>query len=147
MWSFLEQPYNVVCVWLLCEKWQCTCYIQESVLPIKGKLSGHLSVINLSSKNYLADISTECSSCHQDEVNMCEQTLLFIALSYIEDTHHWGSKVGKDCSSLPVSSSQQSSKQGLPFLHLSWSGPLRISSGCAGPPTPTAPVLCHGPAR
>ena len=73
----------------------------------------------------------------------CEQTLLFIAM------HYWGSLEVKGRWGLllpPASSSQRSSNQGLPVLHLGWSTPLRVSSGCAGPPSPTAPVLCHGPA-
>ena len=49
--------------------------------------------------------------------------------------HHWRSMVGEDFSN-----------QGLPVLHLGWSSPLRVSSGCAGPPSQTAPVLCYGPA-
>ena len=32
--------------------------------------------------------------------------------------------------------SQWSSNQRLPVLHPSWSTPLRVSSGCAGPPSP-----------
>ena len=47
----------------------------------------------------------------------------------------------------PASSSQRSSNQGLPVLQLDWSAPLRVSSGRAGPPSPTAPVLCHGPVQ
>ena len=41
----------------------------------------------------------------------CEQTLPIIVTT--EDTRHWRSKVGENCSSLPVSSSQRSSNQGL----------------------------------
>ena len=58
----------------------------------------------------------------------------------------WRSKVDEHCSSLPASSSQWSSNQGLPVLHLGWSAPLRVSSEYARPPSPTAPVLFHGPA-
>ena len=66
----------------------------------------------------------------------------------IYNTHHWRStKVGEDCSSLPASSSQRSSNQGLPVLHLGWSALPQVSSGCAKPPSPTTPVLCHGPVR
>ena len=70
--------------------------------------------------------------------------LLFIAM-YSEDTRHWRSKVSEDCSSLPPHHSRSSS-QGLPVLHPGWSASLRVSSGCAGPPSSTAPVLFHGPA-
>ena len=76
----------------------------------------------------------------------CEQMLLFIAMHYWGYTS-WEVKGCEDCSSLPASSSQQSSNQGLPVLHLGWSTPTRMSSGCAGPPSPTAPVLCYGPIR
>ena len=48
--------------------------------------------------------------------------------------------VGEDCSSLPASSSQQSSNQGLPVLLPGLSAPLGVSSGCAGPPSLTALV-------
>ena len=46
-----------------------------------------------------------------------KQTLLFTG------THYWGPRFS--------------------VLHLGLSAPLRVSSGCAGPPSP---VLCHGPA-
>ena len=70
------------------------------------------------------------------KVKRCEQTLLFI--DYTEDTCHWRSKVGEDCSSLLASSSQWSSSQELPVLYPSWSAFLRVSSGCAELPSPTA---------
>ena len=82
------------------------------------------------------------SSSNMAKVKKCEQTLLFVAMHYW-GMRHWRSKVNGNCS---PSSSQQSINQGLPVLHLSWSTPLRVSSGCAGPPSPTAPVLCRGPA-
>ena len=41
---------------------------------------------------------------------------------------------------LPASSSQWSSNQGLPVLQFGWIAPLKMSSGCAGPPSVTAPV-------
>ena len=77
----------------------------------------------------------------------CETTLLFIAMHYTEDTRHWRSKVGEDCSSLPASSSQQSMQQpgtSSPPSRLKRSSP-QVSSGCARPPSPTTPVLCHCP--
>ena len=40
------------------------------------------------------------------KVKKCEQTLLFNATN--EDTHHWRSKVGEDCSSLLACSPQWS---------------------------------------
>ena len=49
-----------------------------------------------------------------------------------------------DCSSFPASS-QWSSNQGHPVLHLSWGALLKVISECAGPP-PTAPVFWHDPA-
>ena len=70
--------------------------------------------------NEVADVSTECS-CRQEgeseEVpgNKC----CYLQPFTTEDTCHWRSKVGEDCSSLPAFSSQQSSNQGLPVLHLS----------------------------
>ena len=49
--------------------------------------------------------------------------------------------VGKNCSSLPAFSSQRSSNQG---LHPGCTTPpSRVSSGCAGPPLPTAPLSYH----
>ena len=33
----------------------------------------------------------------------------------------------------------------IPVLLLNWSATLRVSSGCAGPPSPMASVLCCGP--
>ena len=76
---------------------------------------------------------------------MFRQTLLFVAMHYrgitsLEVKGRWGLL-------LLASSSQQSSNQGLPILHLDWSIPLWVSSGCAGPPSPTAPVLYHGLVR
>ena len=42
-----------------------------------------LSVTNLSSENNFADVSTECSSCHQGESERSAKTmLLFIAIHY-----------------------------------------------------------------
>ena len=61
-----------------------------------------------------------------------------------EDTHHWRSKVSEDCSSLPTSSSQQTSNHWLPVLHLGWSALLWVSYGYTEPPSPTALVLYHG---
>ena len=60
--------------------------------------------------------------------------------STTKDTCHWMSKVGEHCSFLPHHSGPatrdfQSS--------LGWSASL---GGCAGPPSPTASVLCHVPA-
>ena len=63
------------------------------------------------------------------------------------DTCYWKTKVSEDYSHLCASSSQRSSYQGHPVLHLGWSAPLRVSSGCAGSPSPTAPVFCHGPVQ
>ena len=42
-------------------------------------------------------------------------------------------QVSKDYFSFPASSSQQYSIQGLSVLHIGWSAPLRVSSGCEGP--------------
>ena len=88
----------------------------------------------------------QLSSGESEEVRTNVAIYSHALLTSTEDTCHWKSKVGVDCSSLPGSLSQQSSNQGLPVLHPSWSAPLRVSSGCAVPPSPTAPVLCHGPA-
>jgi len=65
--------------------------------------------------------------------------------------HCWGYtslevKVCEDCSSLSASSSQRSSNQGLPVLHLGWSTLPQVSSECARPPSPT-PVLSHHQVR
>ena len=92
----------------------------------------------------LADILTECSSRHQGESEEVRTNIAFIAMHYwgytsLEIKGRWGLL-------LPASSSQWSSNQGLPVFHLSWSASLRVLSGCAGPPSPTAPVLHHGPA-
>ena len=101
-----------------------------------------LSVTKFSSENNLPMFRLNAAVIIRVKVKRCEQTLLFIAM------HYWGYtssevRVGEDCSSLPASSSQWSSNQGLPVLHPGWSASLRVSSGCAGPPSPTAPVLCH----
>ena len=90
----------------------------------------------------LADVSTKCCSRHQSE---SEEVWTNVAIHYCEGTRDWRSKVGEGHSSLPASSSQWPSNQGIPVLHLSWSVPLRVSSRCVGPFSPTAPVLCHGP--
>ena len=46
-------------------------------------LERRLSVTNLSSENNFADVSTECSSRHQDESERsAKQHLLFIAMHY-----------------------------------------------------------------
>ena len=76
----------------------------------------------------------------------CETTLLFIAMNYwgymsLKVKGRWGLLLP------PASSSQRSSKQGLPVLHLGWSTLPQVSSGCARPPSPTTPVLCHDPVR
>ena len=47
---------------------------------------------------------------------------------HLHYTHHQRSKVGKDSSSLPNSSSLQSTNQGLPVFHLGWGIPLRVWS-------------------
>ena len=75
----------------------------------------------LSSQDFA--ISSEYSSCHQGDVHM-----------------------NRHCSFLPASSSRWASNQGLPVLHFGWSAPQRVKSRCAGPPSPTAPIPCHGPA-
>ena len=103
-----------------------------------------LSVTNFSSENNLPMFRLNAAVIIRVKVKRCEQTLLFIAMHYwgymsLEVKCRWGLL-------LPASTSQRSSNQGLPVLHLGWSAPLRMSSGCAGPPSPTAPVLCHGPA-
>ena len=48
--------------------------------------------------------------------------------------------VGEDSSPPSAFSSQQSINQVLPVLHLGWNTPLKVSSGCAGPPSPIAQV-------
>ena len=56
-------------------------------------------------------------------------------------THHWRWNISEDCS-LPALSSLQSSSQRFPSW---WSSPLRVASKSAAPPSPIAPVSCHGP--
>ena len=48
--------------------------------------------------------------------------------------------VGEDSSFPSAFPSQQSINQVLPVLHLGWNTPLKVSSGCAGPPSPIAQV-------
>jgi len=45
---------------------------------------------------------------------------------------------------LLITAVQQPGTSSPPF-QLKPGAPPRVSSGCAGPPSPTAPVLCHGP--
>ena len=76
----------------------------------------------------------------------CETTLLFIAMHYQGDTSlevkgRWGLLL-PPC--LLITAVQQ---PGLPVLHLGWSALPQVSSGCARPPSPTTPVLCHGPVQ
>lgn len=44
---------------------------------------------------------------------------------------------------MPLHHMQQSSIQGLSVLHIGWSAPLRVSSGCEGPSLPQL-LSCHG---
>ena len=100
---------------------------------------------------YIANMSEEKVICYQLELGNNLPTFRLNApvvirlkvkevqtnAAIILAMHYWGtcdwrSKVGEDFSSLPASSSQQSSNQGLPVLHLGWSAPLRMSSGCGG---------------
>ena len=71
-------------------------------------------------------------------VSICSHALLRI---YVIG----GQRSARIAPPLPASSSQWFSNQGLSFHHLGWSTPLRVSFACAGPPSPIAPVLCHGP--
>ena len=74
------------------------------------------------------------------KVKKCEQTLLFIVMHY-RGYMSWRSKVGPP--SLPsyhISPATRDSD-----LHLGWNASLKVSSGCAGSLSPTAPVLYHGP--
>ena len=87
-----------------------------------------LSVPNLSSENNLPMFQLNVPVVIRAKEKRCKQTLLFITMNcrgYISlgGKGQWGS-----------------------LLHPGWSAPLRVSSGCADPPSPTAPVLCHGPA-
>ena len=74
-------------------------------------------------------------------MNKCEQTLLFIAMYYCEYMS-LEVKGQHNSSILSASLSLQSSNQGLPVLHLSWSALQRVSSGYAEPPSPAASIPC-----
>ena len=68
-----------------------------------------LSVTNLSLESNLLTFWLNAPVVIRAEVKRCKQALLFIAM-YVrtsEDTRHWRSNASEDCSSLPVSSSQQ----------------------------------------
>ena len=70
------------------------------------KLRGRLPVTNLSSEN-LPTFRLNAPVLIRAKGKRCEQTLLFIAMHYwgciTEDTCHWRSKIGEDCSpTLPL---------------------------------------------
>ena len=106
-------------------------YLHFHTIPA---LKRRLSVTNFSSENNLPTFWLKAPVVIRVKVKRCE---LFIAM------HNWGYtslevKGREDCSW--SSSSQKSSNQGLPVLYPGWSTPLRVSSGCAGPPSP---LLVH----
>ena len=57
----------------------------------------------MSSENNFADVSTECSSRHQGKSERSAKQRCYLQPCTTEDTRHWRSKVGEDCSSLPAS--------------------------------------------
>ena len=79
------------------------------------------------------DIETTLIWAEFTRLSLSSESLRLDYTRLAENTHHWRSKVSEDCSSLPISSSQWSSNQGLPVFHPGWSVPLRVSSGFAGP--------------
>ena len=84
----------------------------------------------------LVDASTQCSGRPGRNWGIW-------AMHYAEDIRHRRSKVSEDRSSLPPSSSQPSATRNFKSssgLNTS----MRVSSACKGPPSPKAPVLCHG---
>ena len=84
-----------------------------------------------------AKLSTKCPSCHQSE----SEEVWTNTTIYSDALHdcHWRSKVDKDCSSLPASSSQWSSNQRFSVLHfLKWGCYLEVQSVIHAP-------TAHGP--
>ena len=76
----------------------------------------------------LGDILTECSSSYHSE---SEEAWTNIAVySHAPLRIHI---IGGQMSVKIASSSHRSSNHGLPVLHLGWSTPLRVSSGCVRP--------------
>ena len=80
------------------------------------------------------------------KVKEVQTMLLFIAMHYqgytsLEVKGQWGLLL-PPC--LLITAVQQ---PGTSVFHLGWSAPPQVSSGCAGSPSPTTPVLCHGPVQ
>ena len=99
-----------------------------------------LSVTNLNSENSLLMFRLNAPVIIRAKVKKCEtnasiysHALLRYRYTSREVRGWWGLL-------LPASSSQWSSNQGLPVLQFGWIAPLKMSSGCAGPPSVTAPV-------
>ena len=95
------------------------------------------SATNLSSENNLLPFRLNAPIVIKTKVKKCHALLRIHVIQ--------GQRFG--CPSLPTSSSQCFGNQELPVLHPSWSAPLRVSSGCAQPPSPIAPVLYRGPGQ